>query len=262
VAAVGLGTQAVLAPALGWAIFCSSMAAIRSGMAHMPLPICALPRRPHSRPTSTLLLLVGLDPGAGLHVALAHHRAGVHGGVHLVAGAVQEAGVDEGHAAGGGGDAGLQVDAGAALLVHDAQLDGAVGQAQQLLDAAEQLAGKGHFGRAVHLGLDDVDASPCASCGCRWRRGLQVVQGDGGGDHGVQDAFGDLARCPASPHRMAGLVIRWPTLRTNISERPCSARPAAGRGVEAVGFRPRVKVLPPLADVSVSVPFRMPSQLL
>ena len=30
-------------------------------------------------------------------------------------------------------------------------------QAQQLLDAAEQLAGEGHFGRAVHLGLDDVD---------------------------------------------------------------------------------------------------------
>jgi hypothetical protein len=62
----------------------------------------------------------------------------------------------------GGGDAGLEVDAGAALLVHDAELDGAVGQAQQLLDAAEQLAGKGHFGRAVHLGLDDVDAAAAA----------------------------------------------------------------------------------------------------
>jgi hypothetical protein len=39
VAAVGDGTQAVLAPALGWAPFCSSMAAILSGIAHMPLPI-------------------------------------------------------------------------------------------------------------------------------------------------------------------------------------------------------------------------------
>ena len=55
VAPVGLGTQAVLAPALGWAIFCSSIAFMRSGMAHMPLPICALPRRPQARPTSTLL---------------------------------------------------------------------------------------------------------------------------------------------------------------------------------------------------------------
>jgi len=32
-----------------------SIAAIRSGMAHMPLPICARPRRPQARPTSTLL---------------------------------------------------------------------------------------------------------------------------------------------------------------------------------------------------------------
>ena len=27
---------------------------------------------------------------------------------------------------------------------------------------------------------------------------------------------------PSSPQRMAGLVMRWPTLRTNSSERPCS----------------------------------------
>ena len=53
VAAVGEGTQAVLAPAFGWAIFCSSMAAIRSGMAHMPLPICAWPERPQIKPIST-----------------------------------------------------------------------------------------------------------------------------------------------------------------------------------------------------------------
>ena len=35
--------------------FCSSMAAIMSGAAHMPLPICARPRRPQARPASTLL---------------------------------------------------------------------------------------------------------------------------------------------------------------------------------------------------------------
>ena len=79
----------------GGAIFCSSMSAIRSGMAHMPLPICAWPRRPQARPTATLCVLVGRDPRAGLHVALADHRAGLHRGVDLVAGAVEEAGVDE-----------------------------------------------------------------------------------------------------------------------------------------------------------------------
>jgi hypothetical protein len=93
----------------------------------------------------------------------------------------------------GGGDAGLQVDAGAALLVHDAELDGAVGQAQHLLHAAEQLAGKGHLGRAVHLGLDDVDAAAAGVADAVDAVALQVVQRDGGGDHGVQDAFGDLA---------------------------------------------------------------------
>ncbi len=54
VAAVGLGTQAVLAPVLGWPIFCSSMSAIRSGAAHMPLPICARPLKPQASPIATL----------------------------------------------------------------------------------------------------------------------------------------------------------------------------------------------------------------
>ena len=41
VAAVGDGTHAQVAPARGWATFSSSIAAIRSGAAHMPLPIWA-----------------------------------------------------------------------------------------------------------------------------------------------------------------------------------------------------------------------------
>jgi hypothetical protein len=40
-------------------------------------------------------VLVGGDPGGAFHVALADHRAGFHRGVDLVAGAVEEAGVDE-----------------------------------------------------------------------------------------------------------------------------------------------------------------------
>ena len=53
VAAVGEGTHAVVAPAFGWPIFCSTMSAIRSVMAHMPLPIWARPENPVARPTST-----------------------------------------------------------------------------------------------------------------------------------------------------------------------------------------------------------------
>ena len=139
-----------------------------------------------------VVLLVGLDPGAALHVALADHGAGLHGGVHFVAGAIEETGIDEGHAAAGGVDAGLQVDAGAALLVHDAQLHGAVGQAQQLLHAAEQLVGKGDFGRAMHFRLHDVDAALARVAQAVLAQTLEVVHGNGGGDHGVHDAFGDF----------------------------------------------------------------------
>ena len=53
VAAVGDGTQAVLAPASGCPIFIFSISAIRSGMAHIPFPIWAWPGRPQARPTST-----------------------------------------------------------------------------------------------------------------------------------------------------------------------------------------------------------------
>ena len=106
-----------------------------------------------------VVFLVRCNPGAAFHVPLADHRAGLHGGVHLVAGAVQKAGVDEGHARAGGGDAGHQVGAGAALFVHDAELDGAVFEAQHFFNPAKQLGGKRHFSRAVHFGFDDVDAA-------------------------------------------------------------------------------------------------------
>ena len=47
-------SQAVEAPAMGCALFCASMSAIRSGAAHMPLPICARPAKPQASPIWTL----------------------------------------------------------------------------------------------------------------------------------------------------------------------------------------------------------------
>src|SRR5690606_27416314 len=52
-------------------------------------------------------VFVGGDPLLPLHGGLAHYRAGFHGGMDLVTGAVEEAGVDEHHALAGGLDAGL-----------------------------------------------------------------------------------------------------------------------------------------------------------
>jgi hypothetical protein len=65
--------------------------------------------------------------------------------VDLVAGPVEEAGVDEGDPVLRGADAFLEVDRGAPLLVHDAELHGVALQAQHLLDHGEGLVGEGDF---------------------------------------------------------------------------------------------------------------------
>ena len=54
-AAVGEGTQAVFAPSRSWPILVSTIPRIRSVIAHMPLPICALPGSECAMPASTLL---------------------------------------------------------------------------------------------------------------------------------------------------------------------------------------------------------------
>ena len=133
-------------------------------------------------------VLVGLDPGGVPHLVLADHRAGFHRGVDLVAGAVEEAGVDEDDPVGGGGDAGGEVGAGAALLVHDAHFQRVRRQAEHGFDAGEDLGGEGDLVGAVHLRLDDVDRAGAAVL----PRGVgaQIVDGDHRGDRGVEHAFG------------------------------------------------------------------------
>ena len=78
-------------------------------------------------------------------------------GVDLVAGAIEEAGIDEEHPRFHGADAFLEVDGGAPLLVHEADLDGVARQTEHVLDRGEQIVGEGDLFRPVHLRLDDVD---------------------------------------------------------------------------------------------------------
>jgi hypothetical protein len=65
-------------------------------------------------------------------------------------------------------------------------------QAQELLDAPEQFGRKGHFMGAVHLGLDDVDRAGARVAQAVFAMALQIMQGDGGGDHRIQNALGDF----------------------------------------------------------------------
>ncbi|OMQ40209.1 hypothetical protein BKP54_28915 [Ensifer sp. 1H6] len=102
-------------------------------------------------------VFVSADPGGLFHVALADHRTGFHRSVDLVAGAIEETGVDEDDAFARGADALLEIDRRAALLVHDAHLHGVGGHAECRLDAREDLAGESDFFRPMHLRLDDID---------------------------------------------------------------------------------------------------------
>src|SRR3984957_2642067 len=68
-------------------------------------------------PDVDVVVLVGEDPRLGLHVGLARHRPGLHRGVDLVAGAVEEAGVDEDEPVAGRVDGGGEVERGAPFLV-------------------------------------------------------------------------------------------------------------------------------------------------
>src|SRR5690606_22052113 len=148
-----------------------------------------------------VVAFVGLNPGGALHVAFAQHGAGFHDAVHLVAGTVEETGVDKGHAVLRSADAGLEVDAGAALLVHDADLEGVARQTDEVFDATEQLVGEGDFGRAVHLRLDDVDAA-----GARVAATLEVMLGDQAGDHAIEDALGNLVALAVDDRRIGHQV--------------------------------------------------------
>src|SRR5690606_20091336 len=89
-----------------------------------------------------VVALVGRLPVSLFHVGLAHYGASLHASVDFVASTVQKARVDEHNALGGLGNGCLQVHAGAALFVHDAQLDGVGSQTQQAFHAVKNFAGK------------------------------------------------------------------------------------------------------------------------
>ena len=96
-------------------------------------------------------------------------------------------GVDEDDAVLGGADALFQIDGGAALLVHDAHLQGQRRQVECLFDGGEQRRGDGHFFRSVHLRLHDIDrAGPAVAA---LRRAGQIMLHDERGDDRVENAF-------------------------------------------------------------------------
>jgi hypothetical protein len=150
--------------------------------------------------------------------------------------------------------------AGAAFLVHHAHLDRVARQPEQVFHRIEQIVGEGAFLRPVHLGLDDIDAAGAAVARRLAQPLARSCSADRAGDTASMMPSG--ASLP-SASRIAGLVIRWPTLRTNSRLRPGRVKRAPSGAVHIRGRHSsaRVMVLPPFSKRIGQIARIRPSQL-
>ena len=190
-------------------------------------------------------VLIGLDPRRLLHVALADHGSGFHGAVDLVAGAVEEACVDEHDPVLCLADAFLEVDRRAALLVHDADLHGERGQAQCLLDAGEERDGEGHLVGPMHLRLHDIHGARAGVHAAAL--GADVVDGDQRRHHRIQNAFRHLAALRIEDCRIGHQVSDVPHQHERAAVK--GQRAAVGGLIAAIGVQAAGECLAALLDL-------------
>ncbi|MNL06532.1 hypothetical protein D3C87_1271700 [compost metagenome] len=120
--------------------------------------------------------------------------------MNFVARAVEEAGIDEDDPVFCRANAFLEVDRGAAFLVHDAHFHGVRRHADKLFGPRENLVGEGDFLRPVHLRLDDIHGTGTgilATAG-----GADIVKRNQRCDDGVHDAFRHLAAILVNDRRI------------------------------------------------------------
>jgi hypothetical protein len=207
---------------------------VRHQVGHGPHALADLgaPGQAVRQPDIDVAVLVGEYPRLCPHGGLAGHRPGRHRGVDLIAGAVEEAGVDEHDPVPGRVHSGGEVQRGTPLLVHQADLQRVRRQSEQLLHPGEQRDGEGHFLRPVLLGLDDVDrARPAVAAGRAW---AEPGQRGERGDHGIEYALEDLVAFGIKDGVGGHQVTDVP----HEQQRPAGPgeRPALRVGVSAVGL--------------------------
>lgn len=112
----------------------------------------------------------------------------------------------------------------------------------------------------MHLGLDDVDAAGAAVLDAAHAVALDVVDGDGGGHQRVHDAFGDFLVLGAPQYGGVGHQVAHVAHEHQRAAVQLHGL-AIGAGVFAVGVQTTGHDLAALSKDSVSVPFKMPSQL-
>ena len=150
----------------------------------------AMSRQTGFEPDIDVPVLVGEQPARRLDFVLRDHGVGLHAGMDFIAGAIEEAGIDEHHAIASGANALLQVHRGAALFVHDANLERAWLDCQRLFDAAEKLHRGRDLFRPVHLRFDDVYAA--ATAVAELAVAEQIVLGGETGHHRIEKCLGDF----------------------------------------------------------------------
>ncbi|MHC3926378.1 hypothetical protein ACMZ4W_01481 [Brevundimonas naejangsanensis] len=196
-----------------------------------------------------IAVLISLDPAGLAHRLLADDGAAFHHRVDLVARAIQEAGVDEDHPALRRRDAVHQIDAGAALLVHDAHLQRQGGQAQHGLDRPEQVIGEGHLVRAVHLGPHHIDRARRAVA--RLGRAAQVVQADQARHGDVQQMLGRLAA--VGVQHGVGRQVQADVAHQHQAA-PLQAQPRSiRRRIDAIGVQAPLDRLAALLEIGLKI---------
>jgi hypothetical protein len=109
---------------------------LRHAIGHCPHPLADLraPAQSAGEPHFDIAPLVSVQPDRLLDLGLARHGRREHRGMNLIARTIQKAGVDERHSVAHRADAFGKIRAGAALLVHDADLERVLGEPEQSLD--------------------------------------------------------------------------------------------------------------------------------
>ncbi len=163
----------------------------------------------------------------------------------LVAGAVEEAGVDEHHPVLHLADHGGEVEAGAPLLVHDPDLEAVAGKPEQVLCAVEQAAGEGGFLGSVHLGLDDIDRAGRAV----GARAAQIVERGKAGNDGVGQPF--LNVLTVDPHHRIGHEM--PDIAHEHQRPALEGESAAGGLVDAIRLEPPLHAPAALVEAGAQI---------
>ena len=189
---------------LGMADFLHHHIGHHVGRGPHPLADLRLAGQPAGEPDLHVARLVCGNPRGAFDRAFAQHRPGLHRGVDLVPGAVEETGVDKHDPVFDRMNARGKIGRRPPFFVHHADFDRVARQAEQVFGRIEQIVSERAFLGPVHLGFDDVDAAGAAVGVAAKTR--EAKRADCAGHHCVHDAFGNFGAIGQQDRRVGHQV--------------------------------------------------------